>query len=1730
MAVSGTVGGDAKVGDTVTLTINNKTFTGLVTAGNVFSINVPGADLAADADRTINASVTTTDAAGNSGSATDTEGYSVDTTAPVPTITLNPNITADDIINAAEAGQTIAVSGTVGGDAKVGDTVTLTINNKTFTGLVTAGNVFSINVPGADLAADADRTIDASVTTTDAAGNSGSATDTEGYSVNTTTPMPIITLNPSITVDDIINVTEASQTIAVTGTVGGDAKVGDTVTLTINNKTFTGLVTAGNVFSINVPGADLAADADRTINASVTTTDAAGNSGSATDTEGYSVDTTAPVPTITLNPNITADDIINAAEAGQTIAVSGTVGGDAKVGDTVTLTINNKTFTGLVTAGNVFSINVPGADLAADADRTIDASVTTTDAAGNSGSATDTEGYSVNTTTPMPIITLNPSITVDDIINVTEASQTIAVTGTVGGDAKVGDTVTLTINNKTFTGLVTAGNVFSINVPGADLAADADRTINASVTTTDAAGNSGSATDTEGYSVDTTAPVPTITLNPNITADDIINAAEAGQTIAVSGTVGGDAKVGDTVTLTINNKTFTGLVTAGNVFSINVPGADLAADADRTIDASVTTTDAAGNSGSATDTEGYSVNTTTPMPIITLNPSITVDDIINVTEASQTIAVTGTVGGDAKVGDTVTLTINNKTFTGLVTAGNVFSINVPGADLAADADRTINASVTTTDAAGNSGSATDTEGYSVDTTAPVPTITLNPNITADDIINAAEAGQTIAVSGTVGGDAKVGDTVTLTINNKTFTGLVTAGNVFSINVPGADLAADADRTIDASVTTTDAAGNSGSATDTEGFSVNLNAPTVGNGSATVSEEGLSNGLKDTAGTSDTTDLVSRSGTIAVADADGNPVTVTLQQPGEALTSNGQPITWSGDGTQTLVGSVGGTVVATITINNAGQYNVTLSGPIDHPNTSAEDVKSFNVGVKASDGVNVGNGTLTVNVEDDAPIGASQTVDVQMPYINTNLVLTLDMSGSMNSASGIAGKTRLQVAKEAITQLINDYDNVGDVKIMLVTFDASGQTRLSNGQVWMTASEAKAILNALPAPSNTAATDYDAALSQVTSNYDAAGKLTGAQNVAYFFSDGAPNDGNGSNGIVGSEITDWTNFLNAKDINSLAIGLGTGVNSTNLDPVAYNGAGTGSEANSIIVTDLAQLPPILRDTVLTPSAGQIAVNGNASSLFGADGGHINDVSVDGFKFTFDTASNSILTSAPGTKYTFDASTHILKITTALGGLFAVDMDDGKYTYTPPTSLTATAQEKIGYTLIDNDGDKDTSNSVLTLNVIPPRYNTAPVAADDYSFTKQNQAVTVNVLANDKDAQGDTLSILGTPTVISGNGTVTKNADGTLTFTPANGWLGEAQIEYTVSDGYGGTDKAIVFVRVVPPDAVLDGSGDGGVGSYFVRGPESGAGNIIDVATSAYFNANNVPQAGAQYSSTATGNAQVILTGGSNDHVEAGAGNDLIYMGETQSANNSVLEGTTADFLTGARKDFLMNADGTLSTVANNDKMVQSIVNQMQPVTDLVNAGAGDDTVFGENGSDALYGGAGNDKLFGGAGLDILRGGAGNDLLVGGAGNDLLRGDAGADVFKWTLGDQAATPGATAAGAGNAYGIGNNINIASKATDLIVDFDKTANTGDALDLRDLLQGENSGNLTQYLHFEKSGSDTVVHISSAGKFTGSAADYTAQEDQTIILKNIDLGATGSNDQTVIQTLLNNKNLLTD
>ncbi|MBL8404449.1 MAG: VCBS domain-containing protein, partial [Dechloromonas sp.] len=171
-------------------------------------------------------------------------------------------------------------------------------------------------------------------------------------------------------------------------------------------------------------------------------------------------------------------------------------------------------------------------------------------------------------------------------------------------------------------------------------------------------------------------------------------------------------------------------------------------------------------------------------------------------------------------------------------------------------------------------------------------------------------------------------------------------------------------------------------------------------------------------------------------------------------------------------------------------------------------------------------------------------------------------------------------------------------------------------------------------------------------------------------------------------------------------------------------------------------------------------------------------------------------------------------------------------------------------------------------------------------------------------------------------------------------------------------------------------------------------------------------------------------------------------------------------------------------------------------DLIKGGAGDDRLGGTAGTE------GNDILDGGTGNDTLRGGAGNDVLIGGEGNDTLIGGSGADTFVWMLADRG-TPGAP-------------------ASDVVVDFNE--NAGDKLDLRDLLVGElhsgtNVGNLANYLHFEASGADTIVRISSTGGFS---AGYSASlVDQQITLQGVVLSGS---DQQVIQQLLTNNKLVTD
>ncbi|HCG8512822.1 TPA: tandem-95 repeat protein, partial [Vibrio parahaemolyticus] len=132
------------------------------------------------------------------------------------------------------------------------------------------------------------------------------------------------------------------------------------------------------------------------------------------------------------------------------------------------------------------------------------------------------------------------------------------------------------------------------------------------------------------------------------------------------------------------------------------------------------------------------------------------------------------------------------------------------------------------------------------------------------------------------------------------------------------------------------------------------------------------------------------------------------------------------------------------------------------------------------------------------------------------------------------------------------------------------------------------------------------------------------------------------------------------------------------------------------------------------------------------------------------------------------------------------NDGTVTYTPDDNYVG----KDTFTYVVTSGGVFESTTV-TVNVTP--VNDAPVAKDDIATTQEDTAVTIDVLPNDTDVDGDKLSIQSA-SVPETQGTV-EIVDGKLVFTPAENFNGDAEITYTVTDGQL-TDEAKVTVTVNP----------------------------------------------------------------------------------------------------------------------------------------------------------------------------------------------------------------------------------------------------------------------------------------------------------------------------------------------
>ena len=162
---------------------------------------------------------------------------------------------------------------------------------------------------------------------------------------------------------------------------------------------------------------------------------------------------------------------------------------------------------------------------------------------------------------------------------------------------------------------------------------------------------------------------------------------------------------------------------------------------------------ASGGGGSGSDDSGNSSNSgssngsssggndapAAPQPTLDKpkisNVKITSDNVINEAEATQTVAVSGSVSG-ARNGDKVKIYVGNQEIGSGEVSDNQFNVNVKGADLAAAVDNAVRVEVVATDVLGNTQISSTTQNYNI-AKLTTPEITLQP-ITGDSILNAQE--------------------------------------------------------------------------------------------------------------------------------------------------------------------------------------------------------------------------------------------------------------------------------------------------------------------------------------------------------------------------------------------------------------------------------------------------------------------------------------------------------------------------------------------------------------------------------------------------------------------------------------------------------------------------------------------------------------------------------------------------------------------------------------------------------------------------------------------------------------------------------------------------------------------------------------------------------------------------------------------------------------------------------
>ncbi|WP_369032577.1 BapA/Bap/LapF family large adhesin [Acinetobacter nosocomialis] len=783
------LGPDAAVGTVVNVNGTDYTVSATDLTNGYITAAIP---VTADGPITIHAQAV--DAQGNISSPTDVT-VTVDTTPAnlLGAITVPDDLNADGIINASELGADGSFNARValGPDAAVGTVVNVNGTDYTVNATDLTNGYITAAIP---VTADGPITIHAQAV--DAQGNISSPTDVT-VTVDTTPAnlLGAITVPDDLNADGIINASELGTDGSFNARValGPDAAVGTVVNVNGTDYTVSATDLGNGYITAAIP---VTADGPITIHAQAV--DSQGNISSPAD---VTVTLDATAPTVALS-DVTTND--------STPELTGTVNDPTA---TVVVTVNGVNYTAVNNGNGSWTLADNTLPVLADGPHTV--TVTATDPAGNVGTGSAVVTVDTAAANLLGPITVPDDLNADGIINAAELGTDGSFNARValGPDAVVGTVVNVNGTDYTVSATDLTNGYITAAIP---VTADGPITIHAQAV--DSQGHISSPTDVI-VTVDTVPAnlLGPITVPDDLNTDGIINASELGTDGSFNARValGPDAAVGTVVNVNGTDYTVSATDLGNGYITAAIP---VTADGPITIHAQAV--DAQGNISSPTD---VTVNVdTTPADLITaitVPDDLNIDGIINASELGTDGSFNARVGlgPDAAVGTVVNVNGTNYT----VNATDLSNGYITAA-IAVTADGPVTIHAQAVDAQGNIDNATDVT-VTVDTTPPdinAAAIAINP-ITGDNILSPVETAGTVNITGTVTipADATV-TSVVVNVNGTDYTAVVDPANgTWTIGVPGSQLVADTDLTVDAKATFTDAAGNSSNLQATQSYTI-----------------------------------------------------------------------------------------------------------------------------------------------------------------------------------------------------------------------------------------------------------------------------------------------------------------------------------------------------------------------------------------------------------------------------------------------------------------------------------------------------------------------------------------------------------------------------------------------------------------------------------------------------------------------------------------------------------------------------------------------------------------------------------------------------------------------------------------------------------------------------------------------------------------------------------------------